>query len=171
MADLDAIFKAYDIRGTTPDQIDAGVAGRQADGMTASETMEAIAGRVRDLGRRHARHFEDELRPALAEAGIRIVSCAHCNDEELHAVDQRFEDEIFPVLTPLGVGPGRPFPYISNLSLSIAVWLRDPDTGDETFARVKVPKEVLPRFVEANETTLVPLESVIARNLLGLRAM
>jgi polyphosphate kinase len=63
------------------------------------------------------------------------------------------------------VGPGRPFPYISNLSLSLAVWLRDPETGDETFARVKVPKEVLPRFVEANETTLVPLESVIARNL------
>src|SRR4051794_6223583 len=72
------------------DQIDAGVAGRQADGMSAGETMEAIAGRVRDLGRRQARHFEDELRPALAEHGIRIVSCTQCSDEELGSVDQRF---------------------------------------------------------------------------------
>jgi polyphosphate kinase len=147
------------------DQLDAGVSGRQADGMTATETMDAIAARVRELGDRLTRCFEEELRPALAEHGIRIVSCAQCSDEELALVDQRFEDEIFPVLTPLGVGPGRPFPYISNLSLSLAVRVRDPDTGHETFARVKVPREVLPRFVSLQDRLLVPLEEVIARNL------
>src|SRR4051794_24073259 len=89
------------------DQIDAGVSGRQADGMTAAETMEAVAGRVRELGARQARNFERDLRPALAEHGIRIVSCSQCSEDELRAVDQRFDDEIFPVLTPLGVGPGR----------------------------------------------------------------
>ena len=69
------------------------------------------------------------------------------------------------MLTPLAVGPGRPFPYISNLSLSLAVWLRDPVTDTELFARVKVPREVLPRFVALGDNTFVPLESVIARHL------
>src|SRR3954447_17665354 len=147
------------------DQIDAGVAGRQADGMTAVETMEAIAARVRELGLRQSRLFDDELRPALIEHGIRVISCAQCSDEELRAVDQRFDDEIFPVLTPLGVGPGRPFPYISNLSLSLAVRVRDPNSGHETFARVKVPREVLPRFITLDGGVFVPLEDVIARNL------
>jgi len=147
------------------DQLDAGVSGRQADGMTAAETMEAIAERVRELGRRHSGVFEREIRPGLAEHGIRIVSCAACDDAELEAVDRRFEDEIFPVLTPLGVGPGRPFPYISNLSLSLAVSVRDPETGHETFARVKVPREILPRFIAIDGGIHVPLEDVIARNL------
>jgi polyphosphate kinase len=147
------------------DQIDAGVAGRKADGMTATETMDAIADRVRELGDRLTRCFEDGLRPALADAGIRIVSCADCTEEELQAVDDRFDDEIFPVLTPLGVGPGRPFPYISNLSLSLAVRVHDPETKHETFARVKVPREVLPRFVSLGDDVYVPLEDVIARNL------
>ncbi|MCW2968535.1 MAG: ppk [Solirubrobacteraceae bacterium] len=147
------------------DQLDAGVAGRQADGMTAAETMDAIAKRVRELGTRLSRCFEADLRPALDGARIRIVSCASCSEEELRAVDQRFDDEIFPVLTPLGVGPGRPFPYISNLSLSLAVRVRDPDSGHETFARVKVPREVLPRFIAVDGDAHVPLEEVIARNL------
>ena len=69
------------------------------------------------------------------------------------------------MLTPLAVGPGRPFPYISNLSLSLAVWLRDPVTAVETFARVKVPKEVLPRFIPVGHSTFVPLENLIARHL------
>jgi len=147
------------------DQIDAGVAGRQADGMTASETMTAIAARVRELAARLSRCFEEQLRPALAEQGIRIVTCATCTDAEQAAIDRRFEDEIFPVLTPLGVGPGRPFPYISNLSLSLAVRVRDPATGHETFARVKVPREVLPRFIAVDGGIHVPLEDVIAHNL------
>ena len=80
------------------------------------------------------------MRPALAEHGIRIVDCDRCDAEELEAIDRLFHEQIFPVLTPLAVGPGRPFPYISNLSLSIAVWLRDPVSELETFARVKVPE-------------------------------
>ena len=93
------------------------------------------------------------------------MTCEHCDEAELEEVDKIFQDQIFPVLTPLAVGPGRPFPYISNLSLSLAVTLRDPDTGMDAFARVKVPKEVVPRFIAIGENTFVPLESVIARNL------
>src|SRR5262249_26256109 len=98
-------------------------------------------------------------------AGIRIVSCTECSEEELRAVDRRFDDEIFPVLTPLGVGPGRPFPYISNLSLSLAVMVLDPESRQETFARVKVPREGLPRFIGVEGGVYVPLEDVIARHL------
>src|SRR3989440_8534902 len=109
--------------------------------------------------------WEEVVRPALEEEGIRIVTCEECDADELKAADRAFHDQIFPALTPLAVGPGRPFPYISNLSLSLAVWVRDPASGHETFARVKVPKEVLPRFVEIGKDTFIPLESVIARNL------
>ena len=94
-----------------------------------------------------------------------MVDCARCNPEELQAIDRIFAEQIFPVLTPLAVGPGRPFPYISNLSLSLAVWLRDPVSRAETFARVKVPKEVLPRFVRIGDDMFVPLEDIIARHL------
>ena len=112
--------------------------------------------------------FEHKIRPALAAAGIRIVDGQDCTGAEAEAIDEIFREQIFPVLTPLAVGPGRPFPYISNLSLSLAVWLRDPVSEQETFARVKVPKEVLPRFLPIGDDTFVPLESVIARNLADL---
>ncbi len=80
-------------------------------------------------------------------------------------IARRFREQIFPVLTPLAIGPGRPFPYISNLSLSLIVWLHDPDVDHDVFARVKVPKEVLPRFVEIDKDTFIPLEEVIAEHL------
>ena len=80
-------------------------------------------------------------------------------------MDRQFREQIFPVLTPLAIGPGRPFPYISNLSLSLIVRLRDPDIDHEVYARVKVPKEVLPRFVEITPDTFIPLEQIIARHL------
>jgi polyphosphate kinase len=147
------------------DQVDAGLDARGDDGLSASETIDRIAVRVRKLGERVSKTWEDDVRPALAEAGIRVISCETCNAEELKAIDRQFEEQIFPVLTPLAVGPGRPFPYISNLSLSLAVWLRDPAADMETFARVKVPKEVLPRFVPIGERTFVPLEEIIARHL------
>src|SRR5918992_1134899 len=82
--------------------------------------------RVRELGHRHSRQWEDHVRPALAEHGIRVIDCEACDARELEKIDRQFSEEIFPVLTPLAVGPGRPFPYISNLSLSLAGWLRDP---------------------------------------------
>src|SRR3954453_16137767 len=147
------------------DQGDAGIEGRGPDGLTAQQTIDCIAQRVRELDGRHSHQWEAVVRPALAENGIRVVLCENCNAEELRAADRHFHDQIFPALTPLAVGPGRPFPYISNLSLSLAVWVRDPETDVETFARVKVPKEVLPRFIEIGEGTFVPLESIIARNL------
>ena len=148
------------------DQVDAGIDARGADGLSPSETLERIGERTRELGARHSRVWDEELRPALAEHDIRVIDCERCNPEELEAIDRIFAEQIFPVLTPLAVGPGRPFPYISNLSLSIAVWLRDPVSSTEIFARVKVPKEVLPRFVPLNGgDTFVPLEAIIARHL------
>ena len=147
------------------DQVDAGIDARGPDGLSPSETIERIVERARELGRRHSRQWEDHVRPALAEHGIRVIDCDECDGQELEQIDRQFSEQIFPVLTPLAVGPGRPFPYISNLSLSLAVWLRDPVSRTETFARVKVPKEVLPRFVPLGENVFVPLEYVIARHL------
>ncbi len=147
------------------EQVDAGVEARQADGLTASRTIDGIADKLQASNERHSRAWEEEVRPALSEHGIRIVTCENCEKVELEKVDEVFQKQIFPALTPLAVGPGRPFPYISNLSLSLAVALRDPETGTDAFARVKVPKEVLPRFIPIGGGTFVPLEAVIARNL------
>ena len=147
------------------DVVDAGIDARGPDGLSPGQTIERIAERTRELGRRHSRVWHEEVRAQLAEHGIRVIECEDCGEEELAAIDRQFAVQIFPVLTPLAVGPGRPFPYISNLSLSLAVWLRDPVTGNETFARVKVPKEVLPRFVPIGGDVFVPLETVIARHL------
>src|ERR671914_727281 len=147
------------------DQVDAGIDARGPDGLSPSEAIERIVERSRELGRRHSKQWEKHVRPALAEHGIRVIDCEECDGRELEAIDRQFSEEIFPVLTPLAVGPGRPFPYISNLSLSLAVWLRDPVSRTETFARVKVPKEVLPRFVPLGDDVFVPLEAVIARHL------
>jgi polyphosphate kinase len=147
------------------DQVDAGIDARGPDGLSPGETIERITDRTRELGRRHSREWQERVRPALAEQGIRVIDCEDCDSGELEEIDRQFLEQIFPVLTPLAVGPGRPFPYISNLSLSLAVWLRDPVSRTETFARVKVPKEVLPRFVPLRGNVFVPLEAVIARHL------
>jgi polyphosphate kinase len=149
------------------DQIDAGLTKPGADGRTPAQVLETIHARVVALGERHARCLDDELRPALVARDIRIVDCDDVDPAGREELSARFRRQIFPVLTPLGVGLGRPFPYISNLSLSLAVLLRDPTTGQRTFARVKVPKEVLPRFVPLGDrtTSFVPLEQVIASNL------
>ena len=117
-----------------------------------------------DLDRRHARQFSDVVQPELAEHGIRIVSCEE-SEAPAELIERHFREQIFPVLTPLAIGPGRPFPYISNLSLSLIVRLHDPDVDHEVYARVKVPKEVLPRFVEISPNTFIPLEQIIARHL------
>jgi polyphosphate kinase len=147
------------------DQVEAGIDARGPDGLSARETIERIREGAGELGRRHSRAWEEDVRPALAQEDIRVVDIEQCSEAELEATDRLFAEQIFPVLTPLAVGPGRPFPYISNLSLSIGVFVRDPVSEVETFARVKVPKEVLPRFVPIGEGTFAPLESVIARHL------
>ena len=146
------------------DQVEAGIDARGPDGLSARETLERLGTRAAELGDRHSRAWS-QVRPALAEHGIRVVDVEECSEAELEASDKMFAEQIFPVLTPLAVGPGRPFPYISNLSLSIGVFVRDPVSEVETFARVKVPKEVLPRFVPIGDGTFAPLESVIARQL------
>jgi polyphosphate kinase len=148
------------------DQIEAGIETPLQDGRTPRATLEEIRRVVRTHIERQSRCLEIDLRPALAEQGIRIVGVDDVNAEERRALDERFRRQIFPVLTPLAVGLGRPFPYISNLSLSLGVLVRDPITGVETFARVKVPKEMLPRFVPTGDGyTFVPLEELIAKHL------
>src|SRR3954451_8750713 len=152
------------------DQLEAGMDGRGADGLSASDQIDAIHERVVGQRDRLTRCFERDLRPALAEHGIRIISPQRANDTERAELDRMFANSIFPALTPLAIGLGRPFPYISNLSLSLAVILHDPDQGTEVIARVKVPKELLGRFVAMGEggRTLVPLEDVIAAHLPSL---
>jgi polyphosphate kinase len=146
------------------DQVAARIDARGPDGLSPTQTLQGIADAVRAQDRRHAYAFNHVVRPALAEHGIRIVSCEEsgASPEEL---ERLFHEQIFPALTPLAVGPGRPFPYISNLSLSLIVRLRDPELDHEVFARVKVPKEVLPRFVEISKDTFVALEEIIAQHL------
>jgi polyphosphate kinase len=148
------------------DQLEAGIDARGPDGVSAGEAIDRIKDRVGELSVRQIRCLEDSLVPRLAAAGIRIASVDDVSAHERTELDARYRRQIFPVLTPLAVGLGRPFPYISNLSLSLAVLVRDPVSGHETFARVKVPKEMLPRFMPVGEgLTFVPMEQVIAANL------
>jgi polyphosphate kinase len=149
------------------DQLDAGLDVRGADGMSPREQIEAIHEEVISQRERIGRCFERELRPALAEHGIRLISIDAATNEEKEGLQRLFRNQVFPVLTPLVIGLGRPFPYISNLSLSLAVVLRDPDQDTEVLARVKVPKELLGRFLQVGqgESTLVSLDDLIAANI------
>jgi polyphosphate kinase len=149
------------------DQLDAGIDARGPDGLAPREQIDAIHARVLELDRRLHVCFGGALRPALEQEGIRIVTLENATAEEREEIDVRFHEQVFPALTPLVIGLGRPFPYISNLSLSLGVLLRDPESGTEIIARVKVPKELLGRFLPLghNGTTCVPLEEAIAANL------
>jgi polyphosphate kinase len=146
-------------------QVAAGVSATQADGLTPQEQLDAIDRRVTELRGLARSCLHDRLLPALAEEGVRLVSMTDLQPSEWLAVDDFFESQVFPVLTPLAVDPGHPFPYVSNLSLSLAVEVRDPERGTEHFARVKVPKS-LPRWVPFGRANhFVPLEQVIGANL------
>jgi polyphosphate kinase len=155
------------------DQIDAGVENPGPDGRTPSETIALIRERVLELGVRLTDCFEEHLRAGLRENDIRVVAVNELDDEQRAELARHFQKVIFPALTPLAVAPGRPFPYISNLSLSLAVLVRDPATDQTVFARVKVPTEILPRFVALKGSggsgpgpiTLLALEDVIACHL------
>jgi polyphosphate kinase len=146
------------------DQIDARIDARGPDGLSPTATLQSIATVLSAQQRRHSHAFERDIRPELAEHGIRIVDCEQ-SVAPAEQMQRHFRDQIFPVLTPLAIGHGRPFPYISNLSLSLLVRLHDPELDHEVFARVKVPKEVLPRFVEVAKDAYIPLEDIIAHNL------
>jgi polyphosphate kinase len=146
----------------------AGIGVRSIDGRTPTAALAEIRERVLGLTARQSRLWSRELVPALAEQGLVIAQVEECEDKEVAELEKRFEREIYPVLTPLAVGSGQPFPYISGLSNSLAVLVRDPETGEERFARVKVP-EGLPRFLEVGKRkALVPLEGVIAHFLARL---
>ncbi|MEJ7792609.1 MAG: polyphosphate kinase 1 [Gaiellaceae bacterium] len=147
------------------DQAAAGVVVRSADGLTPRAALEQIRERVLESTARQSRIWKKQLRPALAAEEIVIAQIEDLEPKTLVELERRFEQEVFPVLTPLGVGPGQPFPYISGLTLSLAVLARDPDTGEERFARVKVP-EGLPRFFPlGSRGRLLPLEKLIAHFL------
>jgi polyphosphate kinase len=146
-------------------KVAAGAAQYPPDGMAPHDQLVAIRARVAELLRLRDRCLHDQLLPALAERGIRLVRMADLAPSEWLAVDDFFEAQVFPVLTPLAVDPGHPFPYISNLSLSLAVEIRDPAQGGDHFARVKVPRS-LPRWVPCGRPHhFVPLEEVIGANL------
>ncbi len=143
-------------------QMAAGGAQRTPDGLSPAETLGAIRTKVLPLVAVQSETWA-EARRELVGHGIRIVSWSERPERHLE-LRQRFIAEIFPVLTPLAVDPGHPFPYISNLSLSLAVTVRNPDTGERGFARIKVPP-VLPRLVEVGVRTYMLLEQIIAANL------
>lgn len=148
------------------DLLAAGTSAVSHDGLTPAEQLEAIAVRLRPLLRTAGEVLHDQLLPLLGRQGVSLTSTSALDATARDGLVEFFEREVFPVLTPLAVDPGHPFPYISNLSLSLAVRLRDPEADRLHFARVKVPG-VLARFVAVpgRPGTWVPLEQVIAANL------
>jgi polyphosphate kinase len=147
------------------EQLAAGVRSTSADGLDQVELLRAIRTRVDELATRQAAAFTKDIAPALADAGIEFVDWQDLEPASRAELTRVFETQIFPVLTPLAVDPAHPFPYISNLSLSLAVVVQDESSGEQRFARVKVPP-LLPRFVVVpNSSRFVPLEQVIAAHL------
>jgi polyphosphate kinase len=142
----------------------AGVAVRAASGLLPREVLHAIWARTRELMVRHADCFHDQIHPELAKEQIEILRWAELDADAQGRMHELFGARVFPVLTPLAVDPAHPFPYISGLSLNLAVMVRNPRTGTEHFARVKVP-QILPRFVPVEAQRFVPLEDVIAAHL------
>lgn len=156
-------------------RIKAGITPVRASGLDAHQVLAAVTERAKALTARQAALFQEEIRPGLAEHNIEILSWDELAPEQAERLTRYFRHQIFPVLTPLAVDPSHPFPYISGLSLNLAVLLRNPRSGKEHFARIKVP-DSLPRFVtvpgrELNAkdkragAALIPLEVVIARHL------
>ncbi|MFC0433015.1 RNA degradosome polyphosphate kinase [Kutzneria buriramensis] len=149
---------------------ETGLTVRSADGLTPSEQLSRIAARTQELVDQHAKAFLNEIRPGLEQHGVRIVSWQDLEEADQLRLSNYFSEQVFPVLTPLAVDPAHPFPYISGLSLNLAVTVRSPEGGPEQFARVKVPDNV-PRLirVEADRrsgtATFLPLEELIAAHL------
>ncbi|ORB13833.1 RNA degradosome polyphosphate kinase [Mycobacterium noviomagense] len=147
-----------------------GLSVRSADGLTPREQLRRIGEQTQHIATRHARVFMDSVRPALAEEGIHIVTWADLDDSERDQLSAYFHEQVFPVLTPLAVDPAHPFPFVSGLSLNLAVTVKRPEDGGHHFARVKVPNNV-DRFVELARRTdadgkpivrFLPMEELIA---------
>jgi polyphosphate kinase len=151
--------------GGLQEQLSAGVVSISSEGLTVAEQLHVVKPRVEVDVARGARIFGERLKPALAHAGIRFTEWAELDAADRAHVDKMFYEQIFPVLTPLAVDPGHPFPYISNLSLNLAVVVGDPDTDEPRIARVKVPP-LLPRFIRMPDgERFVPVEQIIAAHL------
>jgi polyphosphate kinase len=146
-------------------QVEAGLVSESPDGLTPADQLAAITSTVAPLASRHASLFADDVLPALRDAGVRIMRWADMDRASQGRLNELFTAKVFPVLTPLAVDSGRPFPYISNRSLNLAVLIRDSVTQRMHFARVKVPPS-LPRFLPFVEgRCFVPMEDVMAANL------
>ncbi|HUY63832.1 MAG TPA: RNA degradosome polyphosphate kinase [Acidimicrobiales bacterium] len=147
------------------DQVEAGLRARSPDGLRPGEILRAIGARVRELVARESLLFVGTMAPELAEAGICLSDWSSLDHDDRAYLVEVFEKQIFPVLTPLSLDPGHPFPYISNLSLNLIVRVGDPVSGEERVARVKVPP-LLPRFVVMPDgERFVALEQIIAAHL------
>ena len=156
-------------------QVEAGVQTLSDDGLTPTQQLARVREALHPLLEQQQAHYRLYLKHQLAEVGVQLIDYARLNKRQQQWVNTYFQNAIFPVLTPLAVDPAHPFPFISNLSLNIAALIRDPDSGQQQFARVKVPQKNLPRFVELPGDlsdhdpqpvyTAVPLEQVVAFNL------
>ncbi|HVA59562.1 MAG TPA: RNA degradosome polyphosphate kinase [Mycobacteriales bacterium] len=145
-------------------RIATGIAVTTPTGLSPREQLELIAARTHDLVAEHAMVFAERLAPQLGEAGVRLVHWAELADADRERLHILFRDRVYPVLTPLAVDPAHPFPYISGLSLNLAVVVRDPAEDEDRFARVKVPP-LLPRFLPVDPGRFLPLEDLIAEHL------
>jgi polyphosphate kinase len=161
-SNLDEFFQVR-VAGLKRQQAAGGVRTRSVDGLTPAEQLSRIGPRAQELAAAQARLY-GELAPLLADEGIRILRWTELDEGQQRVLQAMFSTRIFPVLTPLAVDPGHPFPYISNLSLNLAIRVEDPDTKIVHFARVKIPP-LLGRFVTPEPDIFVPLEDVIAANL------
>jgi polyphosphate kinase len=143
-------------------RVATGIAVQSASGLSPQDVLALISEKARELQTRHAKLYRDQIGPSLAEHGIKVVRINQVSASQREALKSYFDNQVFPVLTPLAVDPAHPFPYISGLSLNLAVMLKNPSNQVDHFARVKVPP-LLPRFVavESEENTYVPLENLM----------
>ncbi|MEN9915905.1 MAG: hypothetical protein RL725_580, partial [Actinomycetota bacterium] len=141
-------------------KLESGVTKKNTAGFTPAELMAEISKKTQELIARQTKCFQTDILPKLAQNGIEITDWESLTEDEKSYINKIFTNRIFPVLTPLAVDPSHPFPYISGLSLNLAVLVKQPETNEELFARVKVPAS-LPRFIETAEfasTKFIPLE-------------
>jgi len=150
--------------GGLEQQMAAGVIERTPDGMTPAEQWAAAFETAGPMFQRQDDCWREAVRPALAEAGIEVADVGALTDDERVALRERFEESVLPTLTPLTFDPAHPFPFISNLSLSMAVLTRRPGDDEPTFSRIKIP-ENRPRFLSVDDERFVPVEAVVADNL------
>ena len=155
-------------------QVEAGIETPSVDGLTPLQQLQAIQAKLRPVLEKQQDHYRNTLKPELARHGVHVLDYPQLNEAQREWAQNHFRSAIFPVLTPLAVDPAHPFPFISNLSFNIAALIRDPESGEQQFARVKVPQKNLPRFIKLpleltddsdSLYTALPLEQLVAFNL------